>query len=318
MNWQPSASLERLKLRAELNHLIRGFFRERGVMEVETPLLSEFTVSEPHLHSWEVPAQRTLYLQTSPEFAMKQLIASGSGPIYQICKAFRHEPNTPRHQPEFTMLEWYRPDWTLNQLVQEISELIQTLRKHFGLPQSPLEQMTYRNAFKRHLGLCPHTASTTLLRQVAQQTINGDFSEWDRETLLDLLMSHQIEPALAAAGTFISEFPATQSALAQQKMSDGIAVADRVELYMNGLEIANAYQELTDSRELMARHKQNCQIRDTLKLPPIPPPSALLQAMQSGLPSSAGVALGVDRLAMVLSGAATISEVIAFPLKTDL
>lgn len=315
MTWQPTASLDNLRARARLNRAIREFFLERGVLEVETPLLCRSTATDPHLASFSVPTRNErLYLQTSPEFPMKRLLAAGSGPIYQLCKAFRHEESGRLHNPEFTLLEWYRPGWTLARLVDEVEALIRTAAATLDVTLPPLQHLTYREAWQTAVGLDPHKASDEELLTAANRHINGDFTGLDRNGLLDLVMSHIVEPALPVSGAFVSEFPASQAALAETlRLEDGTTVAQRAELYLGGMEIANGYQELVDAEEQRRRFEADLQYREQHGLTPLPVPSTLLDALEAGLPESAGVALGIDRLLMFLSGAKNLNAVVAFP-----
>lgn len=300
MTWQPGVSLEALRVRARLNRLIREFFFDRDVLEVETPLLCRTTATDPHLRSFAVPAGRdTLYLQTSPEFCMKRLLAAGSGPIYQLGKAFRHEESGRLHNPEFTLLEWYRPGWALSQLIDEVEALVHQVGAAFGLDMAPFPRVTYQAVFENTLGIDPHTTADSDLLSCANRHINGNFADLDRNGLLDLLMSHLVEPALPKTGVFVLEFPASQAALAQKKQTEsGVWVAERAELYLAGMEIANGYQELIDPAEQRARFEADLAYRRAHGLDDLPLPEALLQALEAGLPASAGVALGVDRLLM--------------------
>lgn len=314
MNWQPSASFNSIIARAKLNRLIRDFFSRRDVLEVETPLLCQTTALDPHLQSWQVPAGNdTRYLQTSPEFCMKRLLAAGCGSIYQLCKAFRHEEFSKQHNPEFTLLEWYRPNWTLEQLMDEIEALTGDAASVFGNPIEPFPRITYLKAFQDALGLNPHRCETEELRQAARHHINGDFSCLDRSGLLDLLMSHVVEPSLPKSGTFITEFPAAQASLAKKALNaDNDLVAKRAELYWHGMEIANAYQELVDAAEQEARFKADAHYRQQHNLAPLPHPNNLVSALQQGFPECAGVALGVDRLLMILSATTDIRTITSF------
>ncbi|MEE2729841.1 MAG: EF-P lysine aminoacylase EpmA [Pseudomonadota bacterium] len=316
MTWQPSAPIPHLTARAKLNRLIRDFFARRDVMEVETPLLCSSTATDPHLQSWTAEADgRTYYLQTSPEFCMKRLLAAGCGPIYQIGKAFRREEHSRWHNPEFTMLEWYRPDWQLNELIAEVEALVLNAASAFGQNWSPFPRLTYQQAFEDTLGLNPHQASAATLLQLANHRINGDFSGLDRDGLLDLLTSHLVEPELPKSGVFLTEFPASKASLAQTgSAADGTPVALRTELYLGGLEIANGYQELVDAAEQSLRFKADIQTRQTLQLAPVPYPSHLVSALQHGFPESAGVALGLDRLLMVLLNCEQIQDILGFPI----
>ena len=314
MNWQPSASLNNLVARARLNRLIRDFFSRRDVLEVETPLLCTTTATDPHLHSFSVQhGNETLYLQTSPEFCMKRLLAAGCGSIYQLGKAFRQEENSRIHNPEFTMLEWYRPDWTLHQLLDEIEALVNEATAAFGLPISPFERIHYQDCFQQAVGLNPHTSSHSELLNAANAHINGDFSGLDKNGLLDLLMSHRVEPSLPKTGAFVMEFPASQASLAKSKKTEaGYTVAERAELYINGMEIANAYQELVDAAEQAQRFKADFKQRAELRLPELPIPQELIGALQNGFPESAGVALGVDRLLINILNESRITDVTSF------
>ena len=316
MTWQPTTSIDALQARARLNRVIRDFFAARGVLEVETPLLCHSTATDPHLHSFAVPAgNNTLYLQTSPEFPMKRLLAAGSGPIYQLGKAFRCEETSRLHNPEFTLLEWYRPGWTLEQLVDEVEALVLASAAAFGVHLQPFPRLTHATIFQQVLGLNSHTCTDAQLLAATSGHINGNFSGLDRNGLLDLLMSHVVEPALPASGAFVTDFPASQAALSRKKtLPDGIQVAQRAELYIAGMEIANGYQELVDPVEQRARFEADLAYRAQRKLSALPVPAFLLDAMEQGLPESAGVALGVDRLLMVLMAATRIDQVMSFPL----
>lgn len=315
MNWRPSASVDTLKARAKLNRLIRDFFVERDVLEVETPLLCLSTATDPHLHSFAVPSGRqTFYLQTSPEFCMKRLLAAGSGAIYQLCKAFRYEEGGRYHNPEFTMLEWYRPGWSLEQLVDEVEALVRAAARAFDVDLAPFPRFTYQQVFQQSVGIDPHTATEVELLRCASQRINGDFSDLNRNGLLDLLMSHCVEPLLPAAGAFVKDFPASQAALAQKKRLDsGVWVAQRAEFYWHGMEIANGYQELTDPVEQRARFEADLSYRREHGLNELPIPEALLQVLEKGLPDSAGVALGVDRLLMVCLRCEKVLDLVISP-----
>lgn len=316
MTWQPSAPTSHLAARAKLNRLIRDFFARRDVMEVETPLLCSSTATDPYLSSWTTENRgKHFYLQTSPEFCMKRLLAAGCGPIYQISKAFRHEESSRHHNPEFTMLEWYRPDWTLAQLMDEVEALVLNAASAFGHSWTPFPRITYREAFAAALSLNPHTASAEDLLRVANARINGDFSALDRDGLLDLLSSHIMEPQLPPSGVILTQFPASKASLAQTaKADDGTPVALRAELYLGGLEIANAYQELVDAAEQSARFKADISMRQQSKLAPVPYPAELVSALQHGFPESAGVAMGLDRLLMALLNCGHIQDILSFPI----
>ena len=285
-------------------------------MEVETPLLCSTTATDPHLSSWQSAANgTTYYLQTSPEFCMKRMLAAGCGPIYQLGKAFRLEEQSRQHNPEFTMLEWYRPDWSLEQLMDEVEALVLNTASAFGISLSTFPRLTYRKAFEDTVGLNPHRCSTQDLLRTVNARINGNFSNLDRDGLLDLVASHLVEPELPASGVFLTEFPASKASLAKTIQSqDGDQIALRAELYIHGLEIANGYQELVDAAEQAERFKQDIAYRQSNGIPAVPNPGELVAALQNGFPECAGVAMGVDRLLMVLLGCDSIQDVLGFPI----
>jgi lysyl-tRNA synthetase class 2 len=313
--WQPATSPGLLQARARLNRTIRAFFEARGVCEVETPLLSHAIGTDPNLHPVTAAYQAhpqaaitTLYLQTSPEFAMKRLLAAGSGPIYQLCKAVRNGEQGAKHNPEFTMLEWYRPGFSLAQLMDEVEALVVA-----ALGPLSCERLTYRELFQRHLGIDPHVATNAQLQQLVAAHIELHQAEQHRDTLLELLYGHVIEPALQRP-TFIHDYPASQAALSRVVTdAQGQQVALRFELVVNGMEIANGYDELSDAAEQQRRFGADQSLRRQRGLTEFPADQRLLAALQHGLPACAGVALGVDRLLMLQAGARTISEVLSFP-----
>ncbi|MES2552587.1 MAG: EF-P lysine aminoacylase EpmA [Pseudomonadota bacterium] len=312
--WQPTASITLMAARARLNQTLRNFFHKRAVLEVETPLLSHTTGTDPNLHpitacyaSHPAAAATTMYLQTSPEFAMKRLLAAGSGPIFQICKAFRNGESGSRHNPEFTMLEWYRPGFTLQQLMDEVAELLTTAL-------GPLEFTTtsYRQLFLDHLAIDPFSCTDASLTDLVRQTIEvtGDISS--RDNLLDLLYSHVIEPQLQQP-VFIFNYPASQAALARLTTDElGSQVALRFELVMHGMEIANGYDELVNADEQARRFAADQSVRSGNNMPVYPADQRLIEALAQGMPDCAGVALGVDRLLMLQTGMRQISDVLAF------
>ncbi len=312
-DWRPTASLDALQVRAEMLASLRAFFADRGVLEVETPLLSAATVTDLHLHSLSLRVGgdegQTMYLQTSPEFAMKRLLAHGSGPIYQICKAFRGAETGRRHNPEFTLLEWYRPGWDHHRLMDEIDELLGAVL------ESPTgERLTYAQAFERFAAVDPHGASRAELeRRVRDLGVQG-VADLDRDDLLNLLLTHVVEPNLGRGRpTFVHDFPASQAALARIRSGDP-PLAERFEVFVEGVELANGYHELTDPAEQRRRFEADLAERRRRGLPDVPIDHRLLAALEAGLPECAGVALGVDRLVMLKVGATDISEVLAFPL----
>lgn len=312
---QPIASPDLLRARAGLNRTLRVFFDARGILEVETPLLSHAIGTDPNLHPVTASYQahphavvETLYLQTSPEFAMKRLLAAGSGPIYQLCKAVRNGEYGTKHNPEFTMLEWYRPGFSLVQLMDEVEALVGAV-----LGAQACQRLTYREVFLRHVAVDPHTAPLAELANLAHRHIDLHKVETHRDTLLELLYSHVIEPALQEP-VFIFDYPVSQAALARIATdAKGQQVAQRFELVVKGMEIANGYDELVDASEQQRRFGADLALRRARGLPEYPIDERLLAALVQGLPPCAGVALGVDRLLMLLTGASSIAEVLAFP-----
>jgi lysyl-tRNA synthetase class 2 len=305
-----------LRLRAELLAKIRRFFAERDVLEVETPCLSRSAVCAPHLHSLAANIQlpdeaesRTYYLNTSPEFAMKRLLAAGSGPIYQIARVFRDGERGAWHNPEFTMLEWYRPGFSYHQLMDEVEDLVNAL-----LGNIRCERRTYAELFQEHLHIDPHRVELEQLAASAKQCgLNTDGNEsLSRDDYLDLILSHALAPKIKHNYMFLLDFPVNQAALARIRPGNP-PVAERFELVINGMEIANGFQELTDADEQAARFDAELRERQERGLPAIPVDGDLLAALEHGLPECAGVALGFDRLVMLAVGAQRIEEVLAFP-----
>lgn len=314
--WQPSATIDTLQRRAMLFRQIREFFYARQVLEVDTPVLSHCAVSDPFIDSLEVnyrahtAAEITpLYLQTSPEYAMKRLLAAGSGAIYQMSKVFRNGEYGQRHNPEFTMLEWYRPGFDEQQLMDEVEVLVCAV-----LPERKIERISYAELFQRHLGLCPHSAPLTDLIAVTREHIEITLDDKDRDTWLNLLMSHVIEPQFTqGSAIFVTDYPASQAALAQVTTNaQGIKVAARFELFIDGIELANGYRELTDAAEQRRRLQADQQQRRALGLPERPLEMRLVAALEQGIPECAGVALGVDRLLMLAEQKTRLAEVIPF------
>ena len=319
LNWQPSAELDILKRRAQYLADVRHFFAERDVWEVETPILSQAAPTAPYLDSFTtdyVPigtqSIQTHYLHTSPEFAMKRLLAAGSGSIYQVARVFRNGEQGKYHSPEFTMLEWYRPELTLNQLINEVNILLQQVF-HF----KAVSRLSYRGLFEFFFKLNVFTCTDDRIKQCALERITSlapDF-DTDRDGWLELLMSHVIEPRLAAMKlpVFVYDFPASQAQLAKVKKDEsGNDVADRFELYIDGVEIANGYNELLDADELRRRFESDNRQRRSQGKPEMPVDQQLLAAMQHGLPLCTGVALGIDRLMMLDMNKQHIKSVLSF------
>lgn len=316
--WQPTAQFSTLQYRAHILSKIRQFFSERQVLEVETPLLATSSVTDPHLqsfstHYYDATGQfmQTLYLQTSPEFCMKRLLAAGSGPIYQITRAFRNNGESGRwHNPEFTMLEWYRPGFTLTALMDEAEILLQTL-----LDCPAAQRFSYTEIFQQAFALNPHQASLSQLEQVATQyDMSQTATLMRREDWLQLLLDHIVrQPRYAQHPLFVYDFPAAQAALARIRSEDP-PVAERVEIYLAGLELANGFHELADAQEQRQRFLADLAQRQDwgLALPPLD--EKLLTALTRGLPDCSGIALGVDRLIALATQATALAEVISFPI----
>jgi elongation factor P--(R)-beta-lysine ligase len=316
-DFRPTASWPKLWYRAELLRRTREFFHRERFLEVETPILSADTVVDRHLDPFSVvegTANHRLWLQTSPEFAMKRLLASGAESIYQITRAFRRDEQGPLHNGEFTMVEWYRAGDSMAEGMQLLSDLGQEL-----LARGPAELISYAEAFRRHLGVDPHAASSERLIATARDLgLNPPESLLpdDRDGWLDLLLVERVQPHLGVTRpAIVFDYPATQSALAQVRVEDGSPpVAERFELYVSGIELANGYHELTDPDVLRRRNAAANAQRISDGKPPLPEESRLLAAMEAGLPPSTGVALGFDRVVMLAAGATRLDEVIAFPM----
>lgn len=316
INWKPSASASMLAARASLLAQIRKFFAQRNVLEVETPVLAAATVSDLHIQSWKTENSwgqnnQSLYLQTSPEYAMKRLLASGSGAIYQLAKAFRFEERSNRHNPEFTLLEWYQPGYSLSGLMDEVEALLALVT-----PVTDIQRLSYREIFQKNLDIDPHQISTPDLEALAKCEISLVAEGLSRTDYLQLILSQIIEPNMRG-NWFLYDYPEDQAALAQVKIdSAGIKVAQRFELFCSGMEIANGYFELTDPAEQRRRFESDLEKRQQANRSSVPIDENLIAALESGLPDCAGVALGVDRLLMIATGAKSIGEVISFT--TDL
>lgn len=315
--WRPTADIATLKQRAEILQTIRAFFHARGVMEVETPLMCHTSVTDPFIES--IPAlyqshpsepARTYYLQTSPEYAMKRLLAAGSGSIYQICKAFRQGEVGRLHNPEFTMIEWYRLGFNQLQLMDEVDALLQLIIK-----TKPAERVTYRELFAKKFNVDVFKLTLVELQTLATSLqINVQAEIEDRDTWLNLIMTHVAEPELGSdKPCFIYNFPASQAALARMNADDPETAA-RFEVYYKGMELANGFHELQNADEQRKRFIDNNRKRTTLQLTPMPLDELFLSALQAGLPDCSGVALGIDRLIMLALNKETLQEVVAIPI----
>lgn len=315
-DWRPTASIETLRERARLIAKVRAFFAKRGVLEVETPVLGHGGSTDIHLDSLSLEAttpegRERLWLQTSPEFHMKRLLAAGSGPIFQLARSFRDGEVGRRHNLEFTMLEWYRPGFALAELIDETESLLRMLLPELG----PCRLRRYRDVFRQGLGLDPFTVELESLRELASEKGGLDMHAAERDDCLDLLMSLVIEPTLGQDGLdVVVEYPASQAALARKHRDgeDGAWVASRFEVYVQGLELANGYHELTDPLEQAVRFAEDNQRRREYAKPEVDVDRRLLAALEAGMEEGCGVALGIDRLIQLALGKASVAEVMAF------
>ncbi|MGA9573145.1 MAG: EF-P lysine aminoacylase EpmA [Lysobacterales bacterium] len=308
-SWRPDAGHTELKARARLLQDIREFFSVRGVMEVETPLISMAGNTDPEIQS--IRTRDGGYLRTSPEFPLKRLLAAGSGDIFELGRVFRAGESGRSHNPEFTLLEWYRTGLGYRRLMDEVAELVRRCGRG-KFDRWPQQELSYRQLFLQYAGVDPFTADERVLSERAMEHgFNG--LELDHRQWLDLLISSVIQPALPEESlTFVYDFPAGQAALARIRR-DSPPVAERFELYLGRIELANGYQELTDAAEQGQRFDADNKQREKRGLPVYQKDQNLINALTHGLPECAGVALGVDRLLMAVVGAGSISAVTAFP-----
>lgn len=320
MPWKSKISWKVAQQRASIIRAIREFFYARNVVEVETPLLSYGTVTDVYLDSFTCQYDcldkqggsdsRDLYLQTSPEFAMKRLLASGYGSIFQIGKAFRHEEHGRHHNPEFTMLEWYRLNFDHFQLMDEVDELLIEVLKC-----ESADKLTYQQAFKSHLNLDPLSCSIQVLKDaLSDNGVTGDWidDEQDLDVLLQVLFSECIENRIGInRPCFIYNYPKGQAALAKNSMDDP-RVSERFECYYRGVELANGFNELTDSNEQVLRFESDNQKRIALKKETKPVDELFIQALEAGVPQCSGVAIGIDRLTMLALDKPNIASTMTF------
>lgn len=309
-NWRPGANRAQLQQRAKLLTLIRNFFADRDVLEVETPALSQAANTDPVLHSVSTVIDgRDYYLHTSPEFAMKRLLAAGCGDIYQICKVYRGGESGRHHNPEFSLLEWYRQGMDYLSLSREVVELIQ----HAANSNLEIKTITYNELFIEVIGVDVFKVDLETLKTTTEQRIAGCPRSLGFNEYLDLLLSHCICPQFEKNQlTIVHDYPASQAALAQIN-ADGITAA-RFEVFWGGLELANGFQELQDAEEQRQRFLAENQRRSHLGLSQMPVDENLLKALESGLPDCSGVALGLDRLLMCLTDAVHIKDVLTFDI----
>lgn len=307
--------LSALRLRARVNAAIRGFFAERGVLEVETPILSAAGNTEPNIDSFTTTfsghvsaGPRLRWLRTSPEYPLKRLLAAGLGDCYELGRVFRNGEAGGRHNPEFSMLEWYRVGWDHHRLIEETVSLVRQLLALVDR-QARVDVLTYRELFQRHVGVDPFTASLQQL-QAPLAGIQIDGEGLSRDDWLDLLMTHRIQPAFSRQVlTVVHDWPASQAALARIRPGEP-PLAERFELYLGQYELANGYHELNDAAEQRARFARDHAVRSE-RGAVLPPVDQALLASLDALPACAGVAVGVDRLLMCLLDTAAIADVLA-------
>lgn len=314
-HWQSVAEIELMQKRARMLQSIRAFFVQLDVMEVDTPSMSQASVTDLHIESFVTSMQQqNYYLQTSPEYPMKRLLASGYPSIYQICKVYRCEEQGIFHNPEFIMLEWYRLGFDYKQLMHEVSSLFDLLSKENEL-STQTDKISYQQAFMQSVGIDPLATSVEDCRQccvqqqidVPQGMSDDNVDEW-----LDWILTQAVAPAFNQTGfTILYDYPASQCALATIS-ADG-SVAERFEVFYGELELANGFNELTDAHEQRQRFEADNKKRQLAGLDVMPIDEHFLQALEAGFPKCAGVAIGLDRLLMVLTGKAEISDVLAFP-----
>ncbi|MDA6067945.1 elongation factor P--(R)-beta-lysine ligase [Idiomarina abyssalis] len=322
MNWRPTADWSVLVKRAELMRQVRQFFYERQITEVDTHLLSQFGVTDCHLNNLTTEfkhplpsGKKKLYLQTSPEYAMKRILAAYGQDIFQLSHVVRDDEIGRFHNPEFTLLEWYRVGYDDVQLITEVSELLTSL---CGAPETKV--VTYQQAFIEYLGVDPLSSAgvDTIRRHLVERP---SLSEWmsketDEDTILQVAFSELIESQFPDNRPIcVTEFPQSQAALARIDSNDA-RVARRFEFYYRGVELANGYHELSDAAEQRVRFKKDNEWRERHGREIQPEDTRLLDALDSGLPACSGVALGFDRLLMIICGANTISEVLPFAIDT--
>lgn len=322
-DWRPGITAEALQARAALLARTRAFFAARGVLEVDTPLVVNAAVTDVHIHSAQVlleaddgqAGRRPLFLHSSPEYAMKRLLAAGSGDIYQICHVVRGAEYGRLHNPEFTLIEWYRVGWDLDALMGETAELATSLLGAAAAPGAP-ERLAYRDAFLRELGLDPLTAADAELAACAARSGFAPSAPASRDELLELLMGTVIGPRLGRERLcLLHAWPASQAALARLDPRDA-RTARRFELYYQGVELANGFEELADAGEQRERFRRDLEQRRRAGLPCPAPDERLLAALESGLPPCAGVALGFDRTLMLARAAGSLAAVLPFTTRT--
>jgi len=311
-NWKPSANRAILKQRAKMLADIRLFFIQNDVLEVETPALSQAANSDPYIESFSLENGER-FLHTSPEYAMKRLLAAGSGDIYQICKVWREEEAGSHHNPEFTLLEYYRVGFTYHQLMQEVEFLITQIL----ILKKPAKYYSYQQLFIEFLQFNPHKIDHSSLISCVKKNITqlemGDEASWQKQDLLDILLTHCLEPLFDKdCLTFLYDYPVTQSALANTRKDENFEVAERFEVYFGSIELANGYQELIDANKNAQVIARELEQRKQQQQRELPKDQYFLQAMQAGMPKASGVAIGLDRLLMCAVKESKIQRVISF------
>lgn len=314
-DWKPGASIKTLRQRADLIKQIRVFFEERNALEVETPSISRFPAVDLHLDSFSVKGNvdsKPSYLITSPEYHMKRLLAAGSGSIFQICKAFRCDESGSRHNPEFTILEWYREGWDHWQLMEEIDSLLQLILK-----TTPATYLSYKEAFKTQLGIDPLSFSAKDFEGICRNKKANPptdllESSADRDEQLNYLMGLFIEPELGKhSPVFLHDYPASQANLARlYEEKPGYAM--RFEVYYRGIELGNGFCELTDPDIQKKRFEEENQARLAMGKDALSIDHHFMNALKAGMPECAGVAMGVDRMLMLALGIESLDGIVAF------
>ena len=325
----PTAKVPKvLRKRAQLYAGLREYFAQQQFIEVETPALVPAAGMEPHINPFEVPfipetgvgSKRALYLHTSPEYAMKRLLADGSGPIFQICKVFRNGEVSAAHNPEFTLLEFYRPHANYTAIMEDLEEALARAELNVSGPdgpfaRTPYERITVREAVKRETGidLAVHADGPSLRAAAEKAGIRIGAGERFDDVFFHLFLQ-AVEPKLGRGRpTFLTEYPASMASLARLKPGDA-SVAERVELYVEGVELANGFSELTDAVEQRRRLLEEAEQRKAEGRPVPPLDERFLEALPR-MPPAAGIAVGLDRVLMLMLGAVDIAEVLPFPAR---